>query len=83
MNDNGFWISTKQASDLLTDLWCIRPVNCYVLSTYRKPFNSHKWLICSFSLQYLYINQQISIESTQTYQVEVVILISHQILVTN
>ena len=83
MNDNGFWISTKQAIDLLTDLWCIRPVNCYVLSTYRKPFNSRKWLICCFSLQYLYINQQISIESTQTYQVEVVILISHQILVTN
>ena len=76
MNDIGFWISTKQAR-------CIRPVNCYVLSTYRKPFNSRKWLICSFSLQYSYINQQISIESTQTYQVEVVILISHQILATN
>ena len=47
------------------------------------PFNSHKSLICNFSLQYSYINQQISIESTTTYQVEVVILISHQILVTN
>ena len=40
------------------------------------------WLTCDFSLYYPYIIQQTRNENTQTYQVEVVILIEHQILVT-
>ena len=42
-----------------------------------------KWLTCNFSLQQPYIIQQRSDENTQTYQVEVAILILRQILVTN
>ena len=48
-----------------------------------KPFNSHKWLTHNFSLKYPNIIQQKGNENTQTYQVEVVILIYHQILITN
>ena len=40
-----------------------------------KPFNSHKWLTYNFFLQYSYLIQQTGNESTQTYHVEVVILI--------
>ena len=39
------------------------------------PFNSQKWLIWSFSLQYPYITQQKGNENTQTYQLDVDILI--------
>ena len=39
------------------------------------PFNSQKWLTCNFSLQQPYIIQQTSDENTQTYQLEVAILI--------
>ena len=48
-----------------------------------KPFNSHKWLTSNFSLKYPNIIQQKGNYNTQTYQVEVVIFIYHQILVTN
>ena len=48
-----------------------------------QPFNSQKWFTCNFSLQYPYIVQQKFNENTWTYQVEVVILMSQQILVTN
>ena len=37
----------------------------------------------NFSQQYPYIIQQTGNENTPTYQVEVVVLIQHQILVTN
>ena len=37
--------------------------------------NSHKWLIWNFSQLYSYIIQQTSNENTQTYQLEVLILI--------
>ena len=33
------------------------------------------WLACKFSLKYLYIVQQTGNDNTQSYQVEVVILI--------
>ena len=42
-----------------------------------------KWLMCDFSLKYLYTIQQTGNEDTQMYQVEVFILILHQILKTN
>ena len=45
--------------------------------------NSQKWLTCNFSLWYPYITQQTGNENTQTHQVEVVILIKHQILIIN
>ena len=46
------------------------------------PLNSRKWLTCNFSLQYPYIIQQAGNENTLTYQVEFVVLISLQILLT-
>lgn len=46
------------------------------------PFNSQMWLSCNFSLQNWYDIQPTSNENNQTYQVEVVILIWHQIFVT-
>ena len=36
---------------------------------------SHRWLKSNFSLKYPYIIQQTGDENTQTYQVEVVLLI--------
>ena len=39
------------------------------------PFNSQRWLKSKFSLQYPYIIQETGHENTQTYQVEVVVLI--------
>ena len=48
-----------------------------------KPFNSQKWLACNFSLKYPNINLHTGNKNTQTNQVEVVIFIQHQILVTN
>ena len=50
-----------------------------------KTFNSQKWLTryTLFSLQYPYINQQTGNENTKTYQLEVVVLIWHQVLLTN
>ena len=39
------------------------------------PFNSQKWLKSYFSQQYPYIIQETGHENTQTYQVEVVVLI--------
>ena len=47
-----------------------------------QPFNSQKWLTCSFSLEYPYIIQQTGSENTQTYQVQDIILIERQILIT-
>ena len=38
------------------------------------PFSPHKWLTCNFSLQYPYIIWKTGNESTQTYQLEAVIL---------
>lgn len=49
--------------------------------THFNPLNS-QWLTYSFSLQYPYIIQQTGTESNQIYQVEVVVLIKHQNLVT-
>ena len=40
-------------------------------------------LTCNFSLEYPYLIQQIVNENTQTYQVEVLILIKYQILKSN
>ena len=45
--------------------------------------NSKKWLICNFSLRYLYIIHDTGDENTQRYQVEVVNLIEYWILKTN
>ena len=56
---------------------------CLLFCVLHKPFNSQKWLTSNFSLQYPYIIQQTGSENTPTYQVEVVVLIQHQILVTN
>ena len=44
---------------------------------------SKKWLTCNFSLRYLYVFWKMVNKNTQTYQEEVLILILHQILVTN
>ena len=44
-------------------------------------FNSWKWLSYNLFLQYPYIIQWIGNENIETYQVEVVILIKHQILI--
>ena len=48
-----------------------------------KPFNSQKWSTCRFSLKYPYIIQQTGSENTQTYQVQDIILMKHQFLITN
>ena len=48
-----------------------------------KPFNSQKWSTCSFSQEYPYIIQQTGSENTQTYQVQDIILMKHQFLITN
>ena len=48
-----------------------------------KPFISQKGLKSNFSQKYPYIIQQTGKENTPTYQVKVVVLIQHQILVTN
>ena len=45
--------------------------------------DSQKWFTWIFSLWYPYVIKLTSNENTQTYQVEIVILISHQILITN
>ena len=44
-------------------------------TTFQTFFNSHKWLTRNFFLQYSYLIQQTGNENTQTYHVEVVILI--------
>ena len=46
-------------------------------------FNSQKWLTCNLSLYYPYIIQNTGNENTDSHQVEIVILIKHQILPTN
>ena len=45
--------------------------------------NSQKWFTWIFSLWYPYVIKLTSNENTKTYLVEIVILISHQILITN
>ena len=50
---------------------------------YVNPFNSQKWLVCIFSLQYPHIILYTGNENIQTNRVEIVILIQHQILVIN
>ena len=47
-----------------------------------QPFNPLEWFICNFSLQYPHSIEETGSENTQTYQVEVLILIWQQILVT-
>ena len=46
-------------------------------------FNSQKWLTCNFFLHYPYIIQKTGDENTESYQVEIIILLKHQILPTN
>ena len=41
------------------------------------------WLTSNFSLRYPYVIQLTGNENTQTYQVEVIIMMQHKILVTN
>ena len=47
------------------------------------PFDYQKWLTIDFSLLYANIIHQTASENTQTYQVQDIILIEHQILITN
>ena len=47
------------------------------------PLNSQKWLTCNFSLTYPYIIKQKGNENTQTYQLDIIIWIEHQVLVNN
>ena len=47
------------------------------------PLICKKWLTCNFSILRPYSIKQAVNENTQTYQEEVVILISHRILPTN
>ena len=56
---------------------------CLLFCVLHKPFNSQKGLKSNFSQKYPYIIQQTGKENTPTYQVEVVVLIQHQILVAN
>ena len=58
-------------------------ITCTLRKTFCSPFNSWKWLTCNFSLKYPYNIQQADSEKIQTYQVEVVISILHQILLSN
>ena len=44
------------------------------LAVLPKPSKSQTWLICNFSLYHLFIIQQTGNENTQTYQIEVVLL---------
>ena len=65
-------------------VYCNLPfIKCSLRKIFCWPFNSQKWLTCTFSLKYPYIIQQAGNENIQTYQVEVVISILLQILVTN
>ena len=65
-------------------VYCNLPfIKCSLRKIFCWPFNSQKWLTCTFSLKYPYIIQQAGNENIQTYQVEVVISILLQILITN
>ena len=65
-------------------VYCNLPfIKCSLRKIFCWPFNSQKWLTCTFSLKYPYIIQQAGNENIQTYQVEVVISILIQILITN
>ena len=65
-------------------VYCNLPfIKCSLRKIFCWPFNSQKWLTCTFSLKYPYIIQQAGNENIQTYQVEVVIFILLQILITN
>ena len=73
---------------LRKDLWenSLPPeLSCiYVIPALKKVLlNSQKWSTCNFSLKYPFINYPTGYENIQTYQVKVVNLIQHQILVTN
>ena len=57
--------------------------SCQHVVQVNSAFNSQEWSTWNFSLQYPHIIQQTADENIQTYQVEVVVLIWHQILVTN
>ena len=65
-------------------VYCNLPfIKCSLRKIFCWPFNSQKWLTCTFSLKYPYIIQQAGNENIQTYQVEVVISILLQIIITN
>ena len=87
-DETGQWSSgsccwSRQLSINQVQQWRIRDV-LYYGTTSLEPFNySQKQLTCNLSLKYPNIIKQTGNENTQTYQVVVVCLIKHQILVTN
>ena len=53
----------------------LKVVNPSIMQDANQPSNSQQWFTCNFSLKYPSTIQQTDNESTQMYQVEVVILI--------
>ena len=87
-DETGQWSSgsccwSRQLSINQEQQWWIRDV-LYYGTTSLEPFDySQKQLTCNFSPKYPYIIKQTGNENSQTYQVVVICLIKHQILVTN
>ena len=87
-DESGQWCSgsccwIRQLSINQEQQWRLRDV-LYDGTTSLEPFNySQRQLTCNFSLKYPNIIKQTGNENTQTYQVVVICLIKHQILVTN
>ena len=87
-DETGQWSSgsccwSRQLSINQEQQWWIRDV-LYYGTTSLEPFDySQKQLTCNFSHKYPYIIKQTGNENSQTYQVVVICLIKHQILVTN
>ena len=87
-DESGQWCSgsccwIRQLSINQEQQWRLRDV-LYDGMTSLEPFNySQKQLTCNFSPKYPYIIKQTGNENTQTYQLVVICLIKHQILVTN
>ena len=86
-DESGQWCSgsccwIRQLSINQEQQWRLRDV-LYDGTTSLEPFNySQKQLTCNFSPKYPYIIKQTGNENTQTYQLVVICLIKHQILVT-
>ena len=87
-DESGQWYSgsccwIRQLSFNQEQQWRLRDV-LYDGTTSLERFNySQRQLTCNFSLKYPNIIKQTGNENTQTYQLVVICLIKHQILVTN
>ena len=59
------------------------PAELLKMDSVSEPFTSPKCLRSNFSLSHLYIMQQKDNENSQTYQIEVFVMIQHNVLRTN